>query len=829
MYKLLARNITYMCLIIFLVSTLSASPLRPFNSSQIYLSIEKLKVLGSVLYIAAHPDDENTGLLAYLSKGRKYRTAYLSLTRGDGGQNLIGSEKGSEIGIIRTQELLQARSIDGAEQYFTRAIDFGFSKSPEESINIWGKKDVLADIVWVIRNFKPDIIITRFPVGGNGGHGHHTASASLAKEAFIAAADPKMFSDQLQFVKPWQTKRLFWNSWRPDSEEADKLLKVDTGEYNFLLGKSYTELAAESRSMHKSQGFGVTASRAPRLEYFQFVDGEPSKNDILEGVNTTWNRVKNGGLIEEKIASIINSYDFHDPSKSLDKLIDLYSSLNKLEKSSWLDVKRNELLEIIQSCAGIWMESISSDYSAAPGDEISIKTTLINRSPNNFVIEKIEFPTIPANSVLNRKLEENQPYSLESKIRIPESYSISQPYWLVEEPTHGLFKVADQKLIGSGENSFSLPVKIKLRCNNELLEFEIPLLYRWNDRVDGELYRPFEIRPPVVANVTDKVAIFSNLVTKEKQIKLKSTSANTVGEIHLHTEGNWKISPSTIPFSFKNKYDEQIFTFRITPPENAGTATIDVDLTENGKVFNKSLVEILHPHIPPQVYFPESKMKLVKLDIKKFDQKIGYVMGSGDEVMDCLKNLGYEIALLSDEMLEQTDLSKFSTIIMGIRAYNTRERLKYAQPRLMEFINNGGTLIVQYNVSSGLHVENIGPYPLKLGNSRITVEESPLRFINQNHQLLNFPNKITSVDFDNWVQERGLYFADQWDSKYETILAGNDPNEKELAGGTLFARYGKGVFIFTGLSWFRQLPAGVPGAYKIFVNMISAGKYNGKQ
>ncbi len=828
MYEFLKR-ICFLLLIFFhFTISLKAQPVRTQNSAEILLALEKLNVLGSVLYIAAHPDDENTGLMAYLSKGKKYRTGYLSLTRGDGGQNLIGSEKGSEIGIIRTQELLQARSIDGAEQYFTRAIDFGFSKSPEESLNFWDKEKVLSDIVWVIRNFQPDIIVTRFPPGGNGGHGHHTASALLAKEAFTAAEDSNRFPEQLKFAQPWQSKRIFWNNWRPAQNDVNQLLNVDTGEYNFLLGKSYTELSAESRSMHKSQGFGVTASRAPRLEYFQLVDGEPAKNDILDGVNRSWNRVKNGGTIGAKIDSILQSFDFRDPSKSLPKLIALYGTLNKLEGSNWIEVKRNELLRIIQSCAGLWIESISSDYSAAPGDEIIIKTTFVNRSSNKFKIDKIEFPTIASNSVLNIKLEKDQPYTNESKIRIPESYPLSQPYWLVEESSIGSFTFSNQRSIGKAENPSSMPVKVCFNYDGEVLEFTIPLLYRWNDRVDGELFRPFEVRPPVIANLTEKVAIFPDEKVKEIQVKLKNFSPNAAGEVHLHTNGNWKITPSTIPFSLKNKDDEQVVNFKITPPKNSGTAQLDVELNVNGKTFNKSLVEILHPHIKPQVYFPESKINLVKLDIKKYEGKLGYIMGSGDEVPECLRNIGYDVTLLSDEMLEQLDLSQFITIITGIRAYNTRERLKYDQPKLLEYVKNGGTLIVQYNVQSGLQTEYIGPYPFKLGGNRITVEDAPISFVNPDHQLLNFPNKITSNDFENWVQERGLYFADQWDSKYETVFTGHDPDEKDLPGSTLFTHYGKGIFIYSGLAWFRQLPAGVPGAYRIFVNMISAGKYNAK-
>ncbi|MCX6170299.1 MAG: PIG-L family deacetylase [Ignavibacteriales bacterium] len=804
----------------------NAQPEKIKNGSEIQLALEKLNVLGSVLYIGAHPDDENTGLMAYLSKGKKYRTAYLSLTRGDGGQNLIGSEKGSEIGILRTQELLQARVIDGGEQFFTRAIDFGYSKTPEESLEIWGKENVLSDIVWVIRKFKPDIIITRFPPDGNGGHGHHTASAQLAKEAFTAAADPKKFPEQLKYVQPWQTKRIFWNNFRPTQDEVKNLLNVDIGEYNPLLGKSYAEIAAESRSMHKSQGFGVSAFRGSRKEYFTFVDGENLNKDLFDGIITSWNRIKNGATIEHKLESIIKSFNPAEPSESLGKLIDLYTELSKFENNYWVDVKKEELLKIIQPCAGLWMEAVASDYSAAPGDEVNIKTTLVARLSNNLKVEKIEFPSIPTNSVVNGKLEINQPFSIESKIKIPESYPISQPYWSVNKPSKGLFSVSDQKMIGLAENPPSIPVKIYLNYDGTILNFTIPLFYRWNDRVEGELNRPFEIRPPVTANTKDQVFIFPDEKEEEVEIKLKNNTFKVGGEIHFITSANWKVTPSAIPFSFNNKYDEQTVTVKITPPPNSDEAQLKIELVIDGKKYNKSLVEISHPHIKRQIYLPDDDIKLVRLDVKKFDSKIGYVMGSGDEVFDCLTNMGYDVTLLGDNLLEQNNLLRFDAIVVGIRAYNTRERLKYDQPRLMKYVQDGGTLIVQYNVPSGLQTENIGPYPFKLSNDRITVEESPVTFVNPNHQLLNFPNKITLNDFDGWIQERGLYFANQWDSKYETIISGHDPNEKDLTGGMLFARYGKGIFIFSGYAWFRQLPAGVPGAYRIFANMISAGKYD---
>lgn len=826
MNKNFIRNSFNFFLITFSLSIwVGAQPVQIKNCAELQLALEKLNVLGSVLYIGAHPDDENTGLIAYWAKGKKYRTAYLSLTRGDGGQNLIGSEKGSEIGIIRTQELLQARNIDGGEQYFTRAIDFGFSKSPEESLNIWGKQDVLSDMVWVIRKFKPDIIVTRFPPGGNGGHGHHTASAALALEAFNDAADPNKFPEQLKYISPWKTKSIFWNNFRPSPEEVKNLINSDIGEYNSLLGKSYTEIASESRSMHKSQGFGVSAFRGSRIEYFKLVAGNEAKNDIFDGINTTWDRIEKSKTLSYKIESVIKSFNPDNPSASLEALINVYNDMNKLDNNYWIEVKKKELLSIIQSCAGLWLEAISSDYSVSPGDSIKVKTTLLNRSSSKLIVEKIEFPSIPLKSIVNKDLNNNQPVTIESSFKIPESYPISQPYWLKEEPSKGLFKVPEQQMIGLAENPTSIPVKIYINYNGTTLDYTTPLLYRWNDRVNGESYRPIEIRPVVTVNPTNKVSIFPDDKPKEIQIKLKANSSDISGIVNFMTDNNWKISPASIPFSIKNKYDELTVTFNITPPENPGVANLKIELNINGNTYNKSIVEISYPHIKRQVYFPVSDIKLVKLDVKKINSNIAYIMGSGDEIPDCLRDMGYNVTILNDDMLDKIDLSQFDAVIAGIRSYNTRERIKYDQPRLMEYVKNGGTYIVQYNIPSGLQTENIGPYPIKLGNDRITDEESSVSFIKPENQLLNFPNKITQNDFEGWIQERGLYFADNWDDKYEPMLSGHDPNEKDLNGGMLFTHYGKGIFIFSGYAWFRQLPSGIPGAYRIFVNMISAGKY----
>ncbi len=820
---------TVLVCLLFLLCNANAQKIEILDAAELQIALQKLNVLGSVLYYAAHPDDENTAALAYFSKGRKYRTAYLSVTRGDGGQNLIGPEKGAEIGIIRTQELLSARTIDGAEQFFTRAIDFGYSKTPEETFEFWGKEEILADIVWIIRKFRPDVIITRFAPNGTGGHGHHTASGPLIQEAFLAASNPNKFTEQLKYVKPWQAKRLLWNTRRPSQQEGNISLGFDTGEYNPILGKSYTELAAESRSNHKSQGFGSTGSRGTRIEYLQHVAGNPAKSDLFDGIDTSWNRVPGGQKVGQILAEILKSFDPQHSSGSISNLIDVYAELLKLDESYWGNLKKEELLRIIQSCAGLWIEAITDDFSAAPGDDIQINTTIVNRSNFPFKFQEISFPGISSGSAIDLPLNNNDPVVVEKTVSLPKDYPISQPYWLKAAPRKGIFSIQDQNIIGFAENPPSLFAKMIINANGTRLEFSVPLLFRWRDRVDGELYRAFEIRPLVTLKMENTVKIFAGNEPKTVKVTLKSHSQNVHGELRLKGTDKWKISPASFPFSFANKYEEKQFSFSVSPPKNSNETEIIAEAEINGEKLAYSLVEISYPHIKRQTYFPKSRMKAVKLDIKKSGNNIGYIMGAGDEVAESLRNLDYDVTLLNDEMLENEDLSPFDAIITGVRAYNTRERLKHAQDRLMKYVKNGGTLIVQYNVSRGLQIANIGPFPLTIGRDRVTEETAPISLLFPNHQLLNFPNKITANDFKGWVQERGLYFASQWDEKYEAVLSSHDSNESDKLGGLLFTRYGKGVFIFTGYAWFRQLPAGVPGAFRLFVNLISAGKYIEKQ
>ena len=757
------------------------------------------------------------------------RTAYLSVTRGEGGQNLIGSEKGPEIGLLRTQELMSARRVDGAEQFFTRAVDFGYSKTAEETFEFWGKDKILGDIVWVIRKFRPDVILTRFTPENAGGHGHHIAAGLLTKEAFVAAADPQRFPEQLKYVSAWKAKRLLWNTFRSPPAEAKVQLRMDTGAYNPWLGKSYTEMAGESRSQHKSQGFGSAGRRGAQYDSFELMDGDPATTDIFDGIDITWNRVPGGRAVGLQLAEILRSFDPEHPSKSIPGLLGVYEELTKLGEEPWIRIKKDELLRVIQACAGLWMEAIAGDYSAAPGDTIQVRTTLVNRSDQPMTLHSLGVPAIVPDSILDRSLKNNDPVTIEKTILIPKDFPLSQPYWLEAPHQDGFFFIREKNVTGLAENPPSIEVKLGLDAGEKRLEYSIPLSFRRTDPVDGEQYRPFEARPPVTLQIEEKVGIFAGENSKKIKVKLKSHSQNVAGQVRLKGPDVWKISPASVPFSLTGKYEEGEVTFDVTPPKNAAEADLIAEAEFGGAESSRALVEISYPHIHRQVYFPASRLRVVKLDVKTLGRKVGYIMGAGDEVPDALRNLGYEVIQLSDGMLENTDLSPFDAIVTGVRAYNTRDRLRLIKDRLLQYVERGGNLVVQYNVASGQLADRIGPFPLTIGRDRVNVENAPITFLAPDHPLLNIPNKITSKDFEGWVQERGLYFASQWDDHYETILSSHDPGEPDKKGALLYARHGRGVFIYTALAWFRQLPEGVPGAYRLFANLISAGKTTGKR
>lgn len=829
-YFLLLVSIT-----IFAANIGAQQPTKP-NSGEIYKAIERLNFLGNVLYVAAHPDDENTRVISHFVNGANAHSTYLSLTRGDGGQNLIGSEIEELLGVIRTQELLMARKVDGGHQMFSRANDFGFSKNAEETISIWDNELVKQDVVWAIRKTRPDVIINRFDHRTSGKtHGHHTASAMLTEELFEKAADANIYSDQLKFVSPWQAKRLFFNvSWfffgsQEAFAKADKtkFLSFDAGEYYPLLGKSNSEISALSRSNHKCQGFGSTGSRGRDMEYLELIKGDMplDKENIFEGINTTWTRVEGGDKIKTILDQVQKEYDFKAPNKSVPKLIEALSLIEQLQDQFWRDRKVTEIKNVIASCLGLYIDATTTTHTVTPGEKIKIDIELTKRLNGHATLHSFKFKPNGLDTMVSVVLENNTPFKFTGNFEIPPTASPTNCYWLNEKGSLGMYKVDKQEWIGLPETPKQIKVGFTLLIDGKDVYFEKDVSYRYNSPEDGETYRPLEVTPEIFVSVDEKVYVFGDESTKKIRVKVKAGSNNQKGQVSLPVANGWKVTPAFHEFEIKDKLDSREFIFEITPPMEKSELTITPVATANGKTYNKQLIEIKYGHIPMQMVLLPSESKLVKLDIQKVGFNVAYIKGAGDEVAQSLRQIGYRVTEIEAKDINNDNLKSYDAVITGVRAYNTDEDLKFKQDIIFDYVNNGGNFIVQYNTNNRLVVgEKLAPYLIKIGRERVTVEDSPVTFLQPEHEVLQSPNKITQDDFKGWVQERGLYFASEWGPEFTPILSCNDPGEPARDGGLLIAKYGKGNYIYTGYSWFRELPAGVPGAFRLFANMISLGR-----
>ena len=823
----LMKNIILLFLISLIsLSFLSAQTPASYTSAEIFLRLKKLNVLGSVLYIAAHPDDENSRLIAYMAKDRLYRTGYLSMTRGDGGQNLIGDEQGIELGLIRTQEMLAARRIDGAEQFFTRAFDFGFTKTTEEALKTWDKEKTLSDVVWVIRKFQPDVIITRFPEDGRAGHGHHSASSILAHEAFSAAADPNRFPEQFKYgVKPWQAKRLLWNTFNFGSVNttSDDQLKLDVGIYNPILGKSYGEIAAESRTQHKSQGAALTKTRGQSIEFFNTVMGNAPHNDLMDDVQTTWSRVESAEKIQLLTDQLIKQFSLLNPEKSVPGLVDLYKEIVKLKDSYWKEQKLKETQQLIEACSGLWLEATVGNGYAVQGDSMRINFSMISRLEQNAKVNGVNVNGF--DTLYQQHLDYNKNFSFSKSILVSDKKPITNPYWLQEDMSPGSYNVNDQTLIGDAQSKPAYEAQFILNIEGQDFIFAKPVQYRFTDPVRGDSYEPLTVLPPVTARMEPELVLFADgeeksfeAITKKqtiKNIQPKITLANTDG---LHVKQSENIHNSIYSYSANPSKTEQKSFFS------------NLEIEQNGNTENaKELKTISYEHIPRIDYFLNTKIKMVIADVKISGRRIGYIEGAGDKVPPALQQMGYDVVLLKEKDITPASLKQFDAILTGVRAYDVHPWLSEKYEVLMEYINNGGNLIVQYNRNNtvgGAKVK-IGPYPFAIVNARVTDENAEVKFLKPDHAVLNFPNKISNTDFDGWVQERGIYFAGQPDSKYETVLSMHDAGEPEQQTSLIIGDYGKGKFVYTGLVFFRELPAGVPGAYRLLANIIALNKKKG--
>ncbi|MGV3696206.1 PIG-L family deacetylase [Flavobacterium sp.] len=816
------------------ISGLAQQPAKP-NAVEIYNQIQKLNFLGSVLYVAAHPDDENTRLIAYLSNDVKARTGYLSLTRGDGGQNLTGSDLRELLGVIRTQELIEARKIDGGEQFFSRANDFGFSKNPDETLQIWDKDQVLSDVIWTIRNFQPDVIINRFDHRSPGTtHGHHTSSAMLAFEAFDKVSDAKVYPNQLQYTTTWQPKRLFFNtSWwfygsREKFDAADKtnLSKLEIGTYYKSLGESNQEIAALSRSRHQSQGFGSTGTRGEEEEYLEFLKGQPlkDKTNIFEGIDTSWNRVKGGKPIGEILANVEKQYDFKNPSASIPELVKAYSLILRLEDSHWKQIKSEDIKKIIAACSGLYLEASTDVQEATPGSVVKVKLEAVNRSGITMNLNTIN--TVPATMNIQSvtPLENNKPVLKNIELPLPETEGFTNAYWLNDKGTVGMYTVKDQENIGKPDVIRNVTVTFIVEINGIAIPFERNVVYKYNDDVKGEVYQPLDIVPAVTSSFAEKVYIFNSDRDKAITVKVRSGKDDCNGKVKLDVPQGWKVSPAEIPFTIDKKGQEVLAVFFVSPSKEASEIDIKSIVTIDGQVFDQNKIDINYPHIYKQIVLKPAEAKGIRLKIKTKNEKIAYIMGAGDEVPKSLVQMGYEVEILKPEEISTERLENFDVVMTGIRAYNTVNALAFKQKTLLDFVEKGKTMIVQYNTTDDLVAKNMAPFPLKISRDRVTEEDAEVRFLAPNHPVLNYPNKITEDDFKGWKQEQGLYYPGEWDPAFTPILSANDKGEKPKNGALLIAKYGKGNYVYTGLSFFRELPEGVSGAFRLMANIIAIGK-----
>ena len=862
-----------------IVASLLAAPGDPQKAfsgeTKMRLMLESLNNVGSVMMIAAHPDDENNALLAYLARGRHVRTAYLSLTRGEGGQNLIGPEQGDELGMIRTQELLAEHHIDGSEQYFTRAIDFGFSKTADETLRKWPRDQVLGDVVWDIRRFRPDIIILRFTGTPRDGHGHHQASAILGKEAFSAAADPARFPEQLKYVKPWQSLRLMTNLANINEEqrkEIDKIpasdkLELDLGAYAPELGYSWGEIAGMSRSLHRSQAQGSPERRGENKNYLITNAGDKPVKDLFDGIRTTWARLPNGAPVGALLRKAADSYNPPHPEAMLPLLTEARALIAAIDDP----IARRKLIELdetIASAGGVWVEALADKAAVAPGGNLKVTLTALNRGageatllgakwigmndqPNPTVARTVLVPNKPSEHPITLKISNEQPYS--------------RPYWLELPKDGSMYTVRDPQLTGIADSPAVLSAEFRLRVGGAAIVLTRPVERRYVDRVYGELTRPLAIVPPVALDFGGTVLVFADTKPRGIEVPVRSTTGKVSGDVRLDLPSGWKSEPASQHFNLAGADEQALLMFQLTPPAATSLGTLRAIATVDGKNISTNVRVIDYPHIPVETLFPPAEARLVRADIRTLAHNIGYVMGAGDEVPGALRQMGCEVALLSKDDLMHGDLSRFDAIVTGVRAWNTRADLRANYTRVYKYVEDGGTLVVQYNVADtppgqalggapaappananaanaarqnpqnnppratgDLNtLEHMGPYPLKESRDnkdRVTVEESPVTFPNPGLALLHTPNEITMADFDGWIQERGLDYAVEWDAHYQPVIESHDPGDKPMLGGELYTRYGKGAYVFSAFSWFRELPAGVPGAYRLFANMLSAGK-----
>ncbi|SDS10109.1 PIG-L family deacetylase [Opitutus sp. GAS368] len=801
---------------------------------------------GTVLHIGAHPDDENTQLITYLSLGRGYRVAYLSLTRGDGGQNELGRDFDEKLGVARTQELLAARRFDHGRQFFTRAIDFGFSKTPEETLRFWDRDAVLGDVVRIIRQYRPDVIVTRFPIPpGSGGHGHHTASAILAVEAFKLAGDPKAYPEQLaQGLTVWQPKRVVWNSFSFGGAGPNGLngptVKMDIAGTDPVSGETFGTIANESRGMHKTQGLGGFSGRAatgPNMQNFMLLAGEPWPGDpartntglaaasnggpdLMDGVDTTWARYPGGAEIGALAAAALAQFKADDPAASVPALLALRTKLATLPTDPLTIDKRAQLDRILQACLGLKVETTLANAEVVPGEPLKL-TLAFSMAARTADVRYVE----TRNPAL--KLAAGPGGELTGVL--PLTTPLTQPYWLRADGAAGISRVDDPSLIGRPENPPAIPLEHVFTVGDQTLVIADEPVQPVQAPTGAQSRLSVKVIPPVSLALNSEIFLVPPGTTKPVTVEVTAARANSRGTLRLELPAGWSAAPGPQDFRLPNVGDKASFTFTVTSPSAGSAGRLTAVAKVDGHDFSNQRYEVRYDHIPVQLLQPPARARLASFDLATRGLTIGYLPGAGDYVAECLEQMGYVVHRLTGADLTPEKLHGFDAVVIGVRAFNERTDLKDAFPGLLAWVEAGGTVIAQYNRPNGLKAEQLGPYPLSIEGPapalRVTDETAPVTLLAPDHAAVNTPNKINPADFDGWVQERGAYFPSKWDEEHYVALLGmSDPGEAQLKSSILVAKYGSGHYVYTGIGFFRQLPAGVPGAYRLFANLLSLGK-----
>jgi LmbE family N-acetylglucosaminyl deacetylase len=823
------------------------------------LALRRLGTAKRVLMIAAHPDDENTQIISTLALGQGAEVAYLSLTRGEGGQNGIGPELQDGLGLLRTEELLAARRLDGARQYFTRAYDYGYSKNVEEALGRWPREELLADVVAVIREFRPDIIISIFSGTPADGHGQHHAAGLMAQDGFAAAADRERFTgEQSRGLPPHAAAKLYQALWRGDADAPEWL---ETGVLDPLLGRSHYQVAMASRSRHRSQDMGRPEEPGPRRNELRLIDARDGFSDVrlFAGVDTLPSqRARTSGArnavaplqrYEALVARVRAGYNPLRP----DRLVpDLVRALDELDRArglltgsgsaaflAELDEERLRVGDALTLAAGIRLDGFTDRETIVPGATFEVTLRLWNggdrpvrlqgfepRTGPGWAVEPIDPPVhaLAAGALATRRFRMSAPASLQP----------SEPYFLREERDGDLYRWPQDARAAWGA-SFEPPLigaSARIEIDGARIAKDQELTFRGVDLRSGEYRRPLRAVPAVSLLMEPELTVMSAVATAQESrritVRVVSESPNAVtGMLRISAPPGWRAEPANVPISWPAGGGERAVDIAITPAPGVrpGDFSISASFSAGDELFDRGYTLIDYPHISPRPLYRPARTAVHVVDVRlPAGLRVGYVAGAGAGTPAVLEQLGVSVRMLGTDDLATADLSGFDAIVTGIRAYEVRPDLVAHNQRLLDYVRRGGTMVVQYNKYEYLE-PGIAPFPVQMArpHDRITDADAPVTLLEPGHAALSWPNRITARDFDGWVQERGLYHLRSWDDRFTPLLAMADPGEEPQHGSLLVARHGDGIYVYTGLAFFRQLPAGVHGAYRLFANLISLG------